>query len=215
MRGVYRWLNPLHILTFSQIDSSAAFFLISSLGFSYILSVTIVFLNFNNLVQKVEKLNHTDALTGVLSRRTFFVLLGQKLAESKRGKRNLAIAILDIDDFKRINDTYGHLEGDKALKQFATTIKDGLRENDIIGRIGGEEFMLILEADDEKDALSALTRIKNLIFSSEWINNEKITFSVGYMLIDKDKSTMEVKDIIKIADKKMYEAKALGKDRIV
>ena len=214
-RVIYRLINPMYISSFSEITLSASIFLLIGLSFAFIMSFTVLFLSYNDLVLKVEKLSYTDTLTGTLTRRTFLLMLEQKLSEVRRGDRNMAVAMIDIDDFKRINDTYGHLTGDKVLEMFATSIKKGLRENDIIGRIGGEEFMVIIETDRSEDALVALERIKSNISGVEFVKGEKITFSCGYMMIDKQKSNLQINNIMKTVDKKMYLAKSQGKNRIV
>lgn len=215
VRGIYRLLNPLHISSFSQIDASVTFFLIVSLAFSFVLNFAVLFMNFKDLVLKDENQSLYDELLGVVSKKTFFMMLNQKLAESRRGRRNLAVALLCLDDYKRIKDTFGHAEGEKGIKQFAKKVTGGMRENDIIGRIKEDEFMIILEADKDQEALTALNRIKNLICESEWVDGEKLAFSCGYMMISKEKSTMKASNIVKIVEKKMLEAKDRGKNRIV
>ena len=215
VRGTYRLLNPLNFAKFSMIDKSAAVFILMCYGFSFIINYSILYLNYSELVLKVERLSYTDKLTGALSRNTFYMMLSQKLAEVKRGMRNICVALLDIDNFKRINDTYGHLVGDEVLKSFIKTVKDNIRENDIIGRYGGEEFILIIEARNGEDALHALRRLRRKINCISLIAGETITFSCGHMFIDRGKSEMSVDHIIREIDLKMYEAKALGKDRVV
>jgi diguanylate cyclase (GGDEF)-like protein len=215
VRGTYRLLNPLDFSEFNMIDKSAALFILLCYVFSFIINYSILYLDYSELVYKVEKLSYIDKLTGALSRNTFYMMLGQKLTEVKRGMRSICVALLDIDNFKRINDTYGHLVGDEVLKSFIKTIKNNMRGNDIIGRYGGEEFILIMEAKSCEDAVRALGRIKEQIKCASFITGEKITFSCGHMFIDRRKSELPVDHIIKEIDTKMYEAKALGKDRVV
>ena len=216
VRAVYRIFNPQYLGSFSELDSSGALFLIVSLAFSYLVNFLILFLHFNDLNLTIQRLLRTDSLTGVLSRDTFYLMAQQKVKEVKRHNRNIALALLDIDNFKHINDTYGHQMGDKVLAWFAQTMKSCLRENDILGRIGGEEFMLVLETETSKDAHSALSRMKkSLEMSEDKAVDEKITFSGGVVFIDSNNSSISLSDIIKEADDKMYEAKRQGKNLIL
>lgn len=215
VRGLYRIFRPLDFTKFNNIDNSAAAFILLCYGFSFIINYSILYLNYSELVSKIEKLSYTDKLTGALSKNTFYIMFAQKLAEVKRGMRSICVALLDLDNFKRINDTYGHLAGDEVLKSFIKALKDNLRENDIIGRFGGEEFIIIMEANSREDALCALTRLSGKMSNVSFLAGEKITFSCGHMFVDREKSEMTVDNIIKEIDFRMYEAKALGKDRVV
>ena len=214
-RALYRIRYPLYAGTLSKLDSLGAFLIIISVGFSFVINFLILFLVFNELLRKLEDLSSTDSLTGVLMRGYFYAFLEQRLASIKRGGSSIAVAFIDIDDFKRINDKYGHQTGDDVLRKFAETVKSRMRDNDLIGRIGGEEFVLLLEAGDDEGAMAALKRIKDDIANSKWIVDEKITFSCGHILIDKQNSSLDIAEIIGIADANMYKAKALGKNRIV
>ena len=213
--GIYRFIVPMDASSFGNFDFMALFFFALSLALAYIINFAVLYLNFSDLTNKLEILNSTDMLTGVYSRRTFFELLKHKLASLRREGSNLGVALLDIDGFKRINDMYGHSEGDRVLKLFATKLKSCLRENDIIGRIGGEEFVLVLETPSEEAGRLALMRIKDGMRDCCFIEGEQITFSAGYVFIDKQSLQMTETEIIQITDRRMYEAKALGKDRIV
>ena len=213
--GIYRFIVPMDASSFGNLDFIALFFFAVSLALAHIINLTVLYLNFSSLTNKLEVLNSIDMLTGVYSRRVFFELLNRKLASLRRGGSNLGVTLLDIDGFKRINDIYGHSEGDRVLKLFATKLKSCLRENDLIGRIGGEEFVLVLETPSEEEGRLALMRIKDGMRDCCFIEGEQITFSAGYVFIDKQSPQMTETEIIQITDRRMYEAKALGKDRIV
>ena len=213
--GIYRFIVPMDASSFGNFDFMALFFFAVSLALAYIINFAVLYLNFSDLTNKLEILNSTDMLTGVYSRRVFFELLKRRLASIKRDGGNLGVALLDIDGFKRINDMYGHPEGNRVLKQFAKKLKSCLRENDFIGRIGGEEFVLVLETPSEEAGRLALIRIKDDMRDCCFIENEQITFSAGYVFIDKNSTEMTESEIIQSADRRMYEAKALGKDRII
>ena len=213
--GIYRFIRPISGSSFASHDFMALLFFAVSLALAYIVNYTVLYLNFSSLTNKLEILYSIDVLTGVYSRRVVFELLNQKLASLRRSGSNLGVALLDIDGFKRINDVYGHPEGDRVLKLFAKKIKSCLRENDIIGRIGGEEFVLVLETPSEEEGRLALMRIKDELCNCRFIEDEQITFSAGYLFIDKDSPQMTETEIIQITDRRMYEAKALGKNMIV
>ena len=207
--------NKVQISSFEEMSTLSSWYIVMALSISFLVNFTLLYLNFNNLVISVEKLTHIDMLTGVFSRNTFFLMLAQKLSEVRRDDRTITVALLDIDDFKRINDTYGHLVGDDVLSNFTGKLKESLREDDIIGRIGGEEFMLVLEVGNETEGLTALNRIKTHIDTQIFVRDEHITFSCGQMFVDKYNCDLNVQQIVKFVDSQMYEAKALGKDRIV
>jgi diguanylate cyclase len=184
-------------------------------GLSLVVNYSILYINYEGLVNKAEALSYVDKLTGTLSRGAFFATLSKKLAEVRRGMGNICLALLDIDNFKQVNDTYGHLAGDQVLRCFTDTIKENIRENDIIGRYGGEEFILILQSRNCDEAKYALGRIRKKLGAQPLIHDEHVTFSCGHMFLDKYNCDMPIDDMVRAIDAKMYEAKALGKDRIV
>jgi len=172
------------------------------------------------LKKKLEFLAAYDELTGFLNYRFTVELMKKELERSKRYKKNLTIAIIDIDHFKTINDTYGHLVGNDALITFSKVIKSNLREMDIAGRYGGDEFILIFPESTSEQGLASLNRIKkeiaNTKIMSKFLINEKsltLTFSAGLSVEAGDKNT--VNDLINSADKALYKAKQEGRDKII
>lgn len=215
VRGTYRAFNPLDFSDFAKVDDSASMFVLICYGLSLVVNYSILYINYEGLVNKAEALSYVDKLTGTLSRGAFFATLSKKLAEVRRGMGNICLALLDIDNFKQVNDTYGHLAGDQVLRCFTDTIKENIRENDIIGRYGGEEFILILQSRNCDEAKYALGRIRKKLGAQPLIHDEHVTFSCGHMFLDKYNCDMPIDDMVRAIDAKMYEAKALGKDRIV
>ncbi|MBU1086703.1 MAG: GGDEF domain-containing protein [Candidatus Omnitrophica bacterium] len=172
------------------------------------------------LREKLEFLAAYDELTGFLNYRFTVELMRKELERSKRYKKNLTIAIIDIDHFKTINDTYGHLVGNDALKTFSKVIKSNLREMDIAGRYGGDEFILVFPESTSDQGLASLNRIKKEISNtkiiSKFLINEKsftLTFSAGLSVVADDKNT--VNDLINSADKALYKAKQEGRDKVI
>ncbi|MBA7590621.1 Response regulator PleD [subsurface metagenome] len=147
-------------------------------------------------------------MTGCYNRRYGLELLDRQIKLSHRSKSPLLLAFLDIDGFKTINDTFGHEEGDKVLKEVVKLFKSTLREIDIICRMGGDEFLLIFPDSSLQDASLIKERInKNLTKLNHSLKKPyKIELSVGLSCYDPDNS-QSADELIQIADKKMYEEK--------
>ncbi|WP_372999967.1 bacteriohemerythrin [Sulfurimonas sp.] len=161
---------------------------------------------------KLEELAFIDPLTGTLNRRKFEELSNLELERSKRYKSDLSFLMLDIDHFKIINDTYGHAIGDDILKHFSSICLDMARSLDIVARIGGEEFIIMLPETTSEGAYIFAERFREKIYSCE-VELEgqviKYSVSIGIAVLDKDK---EVKEILQKADKALYKAKESGRN---
>ncbi|HZK40082.1 MAG TPA: diguanylate cyclase [Atribacterota bacterium] len=160
------------------------------------------------LEEKLEKLARIDSLTGGYSREYGLELLDRQTKLSHRSKSPLLLAFLDIDKFKPINDTYGHDEGDKVLKEVVKLFKSTLREIDIICRMGGDEFILIFPDNSLKDASQIKERLnKNLIELNQTLKKPySIDLSIGFSEYDPD-APIAMGELIRIADQRMYEEK--------
>lgn len=168
--------------------------------------------------KELEKLSAIDPLTGLMNRRYFDDRIVAECRRSKREMSKLGIAMLDIDHFKKINDSYGHLCGDHCLKIFALTLQETIkRPSDIICRYGGEEFVLILPNTDQDGLLNLLEKVrkevesKHIIFEGQELH---MTVSIGgcsRVVLSEDEST----SIVAFADKQLYEAKASGRNRVI
>lgn len=167
------------------------------------------------LYETVEELAITDSLTGLCTRRYFFERLNEELNRSKRHGFKTAFLMLDIDDFKKCNDTYGHLVGDVVLKEIARIIKESVREIDLVARYGGEEFSVILPETDKKGAMLAADRIRKKVEENifkAYDENLKISLSGGVAVCPEDGESAD--DIVEKADKALYNAKSSGKNII-
>jgi diguanylate cyclase (GGDEF)-like protein len=172
--------------------------------------------NLNNMLflldkhrQEIEKLAITDVLTGIFNRRHLMQRFGEEFDRAARQQKSFGIMLLDIDHFKSVNDKYGHLEGDKVLKEVVLRIKNSIRTYDILARYGGEEFMVILPDTNLESVLSLAERIRHNIKDTP-IGNLTVTISIGAAVYrETDKSTDE---IIQRVDERLYEAKAAGRD---
>jgi diguanylate cyclase len=166
-------------------------------------------------LQHMSELVREDQLTGSLNRRGLDDVFERETARSDRRGTPLCIAMLDLDDFKRLNDTYGHLAGDAALKHLVKIVKETLRSMDVIARFGGEEFLILLPETTVEAASSTMTRLQRELTRHFFLHdNEKvlITFSAGVALRLPNEDQAE---LVKRADRAMYQAKQTGKNRVV
>jgi diguanylate cyclase len=162
----------------------------------------------------VSQKAYTDQLTGALNRRGLEELFDIELARALRNESPLAVGLLDIDNFKKLNDSQGHAAGDAALIHLVTIVKDLLRPSDSVARYGGEEFVLILPETTIDEAVSVIQRLQRELTKRFFLNNNEkllITFSAGVALA----LPGEIRDqVIERADQAMYQAKKLGKNRV-
>ncbi|MYM37173.1 diguanylate cyclase [Duganella sp. FT50W] len=166
-------------------------------------------------LQHLSELVREDQLTGSLNRRGLDDVFERETARADRRGTPLCIAVLDLDDFKKLNDTYGHIAGDAALKHLVKIVKDTLRSMDVIARFGGEEFLILMPETSVEAAASTMTRLQRELTKHFFLHdNEKvlITFSAGVAL---RRPHEEQTELVKRADKAMYTAKQTGKNRVV
>jgi diguanylate cyclase (GGDEF)-like protein len=183
--------------------------------------ISIIGYEYSTEHEKAELLNHRlhqvaikDPLTNLFNRRYLMHQLKNQIEKANQEEYPLALIIFDIDFFKKINDTYGHLIGDEVLRNFSKMISSQIRGNDIVGRYGGEEFFLILVETDSEDALRLAERIRKKVSNS--ILSEKvaqsITISGGIGIYQHE---MSVEQLITAADKNLYKAKFQGRNKII
>lgn len=159
-----------------------------------------------------QGLSRNDPLTGVANRRTFSERLQAELKRGRRYRQPLTLAYVDIDDFKLINDRYGHWRGDHVLQLVAATVHDELRQEDVVARLGGDEFAILLTNTDGPRAKSTLTRIRASLEGVMRHEGLEVGFSVG-AVVSPDASCTP-RELIEQADSLMYEVKRQGKDAI-
>ncbi|GAA5216905.1 GGDEF domain-containing protein [Corallincola platygyrae] len=168
------------------------------------------------LIRSRRLLQHraqTDFLTGVANRRYIMEQAERIIDRAAHRGDNLSVILFDIDHFKRINDTYGHQAGDKAIKQIADVTIGSLRPGDILGRVGGEEFLVVLPAAGQKQALEVAERLRNAVACHPLdMNKQKIqvTISLGVSTLKSDCSTLTA--LMHAADDALYQAKGAGRN---
>jgi len=164
--------------------------------------------------KKYVRLSEEDPLTGIYNRRAFTQTLKTEMAKAQKQHTPLSLLILDIDHFKKINDTYGHDTGDLLLQHFVKVIQQQIRKNDLFARIGGEEFALLLPDTAENGARIRAEKIVQTIASLDLKHiapDLQMTVSIGFALYQKE---MSLKTFIQKADKHLYKAKHSGRNRV-
>ncbi len=165
-------------------------------------------------LETIEKLAIYDDLTQVYNRRQMYKILEEQKALADRGIHPFSLCILDLDRFKKINDTYGHEKGDIVLRTIAQEVQKSLRDYDYIARYGGEEFVLILTNTDKEEAMVCAERVRALTENITFEGSPEfsgITVSIG---VAKYESVESAQDIINRADTAMYKAKDLGRNQV-
>lgn len=168
----------------------------------------------DRLREELAQLANTDALTGILNRRAFMDEGSRVLARERRGHRPSALLMLDLDRFKLVNDTYGHIRGDRVLKEFAARVRDRLRAGDVLGRYGGEEFVVLLPGADGANARMLAEQLRARVAEAPFDLGERtidLTVSLGVAI---DAGEGGVHELIEAADWALYRAKDLGRNRV-
>ncbi len=208
------YINYRFILNLENI--SFFYFLIPILAGFVCGIVIVIFLNKLNSLRESEKkirdMAFTDELTGLPNRRSLLDLLDFELKRARRFYTPLSIALLDLDDFKQINDRYGHLIGDEVLKEMARVLRSCLRSTDIVGRFGGEEFMIIMPATSFKTAVKVMERVREAVEHTFFEPVGSVSISIGVTELREEDSAQ---DLITRADENLYKAKREGKNRVI
>jgi diguanylate cyclase (GGDEF)-like protein len=165
---------------------------------------------------ELERLAATDPLTGAANRRHFGERVQAEISRAQRQGTALSVLAMDLDHFKLVNDRYGHLAGDEVLKAFVDGIKNELRPVDLVGRFGGEEFMVLLPGPAEEPAFRVAERLRRLVGQMQIIvdgTTLQVTVSIGVAQYGGDGTTPE--ELFKAADRRLYQAKLKGRNQVV
>jgi diguanylate cyclase (GGDEF)-like protein len=162
---------------------------------------------------RLEHLAQTDSLTGLYNHRYFHERLRSELTRASRAHDSVAVLMFDLDDFKRVNDVYGHAHGDELLAEMGRLASEVVRGSDVVCRIGGEEFGVIMPSCDARDALGLATRLLSLLAEKEFEPAGRVTVSIG--VAEGPEHAMNPRELIACAESAMMTAKAHGKNQTV
>lgn len=186
-------------------------------GFAFVVVAIIKWIKYNEEINsKLIELASLDDLTGIMNRRVFDIGLKREFANVKRYKQDLSIITIDIDNFKEINDQYGHFYGDLVLKKFTKEVSSLLREGDLFGRWGGDEFSVLLPQTTARDALLVAEKIRLAVKNIDVkTDGEDISCAVSLGVSSFVNDDTDALELVERADKALYEAKTMGRDRSV
>ncbi|MBI5056874.1 MAG: diguanylate cyclase [Nitrospirae bacterium] len=168
------------------------------------------------LLKELEQKSQIDGLTGLLNRQYLDKRIKEEMKRAKRYGNPLTMIMFDIDNFKKINDSYGHIAGDKIVQTTADVIREALRDTDVAGRFGGDEFIILLTETDMDTGAKVAERIRRKIEKADIPNkkNQVINFTISLGICRYDDKVKTVEDFIAKADKALYTAKSLGNNRV-
>jgi diguanylate cyclase (GGDEF)-like protein len=160
-----------------------------------------------------------DSLTKLYNRRAVFFELKRELRKTERFNHPTSVAMVDLDFFKKYNDINGHVAGDRLLRRFGRILKESVREFDIVGRFGGEEFIIIFPETSLKDASKVCERVRETVEATKFhgqekMPNKRVTVSIGIAEVP-PKRKMKRDTIVRKADEKLYEAKSTGRNQVI
>ncbi|HSM99565.1 MAG TPA: GGDEF domain-containing protein [Rudaea sp.] len=195
------WDSPMQTIVFSF---ASLFVVVATLGFVLMCS--------DQLNQELERQAMLDPLTGLSNRRTLDVMAAQALASAQRHDRPSALLMIDVDHFKRINDDCGHAAGDEALQLLAATLRRELRNEDLLGRLGGEEFVAVLPESDTEDALASAERLRRAVEELDFAaagRPVQLRISIGVATL---REGDDLGALLRRADAALYAAKRAGRN---
>ncbi|HYC47517.1 MAG TPA: GGDEF domain-containing protein [Burkholderiales bacterium] len=215
--GFTSWFEPEAILPTSGAPTAPGPALLAFYAVTIASSFAFILMHKERADRETYELATTDSLTGVYNRRTFKELAEPQLSRSRRAKLPVSLLMLDLDHFKRINDTYGHLAGDDVLKAFSMLVRNCLRKEDLLARYGGEEFVVLLPGSAQTAAAALAERIREEVAAKAFDANGhlvRVTVSVGVSSESGD-TLPSLEAMLGRADEALYAAKDQGRNRVV
>jgi diguanylate cyclase (GGDEF)-like protein len=222
-------LSALQLLPYAPVvvppsdAASSAFWLLSYVSFAVPFFISIVLLAdqavawWRQREDTIRNMSRTDALTGIHNRRSIMDLLDREVARTIRHGPPLSVVLLDLDHFKNINDTWGHPTGDRVLQAAAQIMRDTIRQSDVVGRYGGEEFMILLPETALKGACTLIERcreqLERTVIISDSGENVRVSASFG-LACNQELEGFSAEVLIKAADEALYRAKEGGRNRV-
>jgi diguanylate cyclase (GGDEF)-like protein len=180
--------------------------------FAFFVIITLLLSALKRALQRESELARTDYLTGTVNLRFFYELAQMEIDRLQRYGRPFTLAYIDLDDFKAVNDQFGHATGDRVLYTVASSIKKNMRKTDICARLGGDEFALLLPETDQEFARLAISKIQGELLKEMQQNNWPVTFSMGVLTCQVAPQTTD--ELVNMADKLMYQVKQDSKNAI-
>lgn len=198
-------------------DPTSTFGLLSRMVLTWILTPSVLWMLTRQLDAELIRYASQDPLTGVANRRVMWERGQHRIADLKRSKAALAVLMIDVDHFKSINDRWGHDGGDQILVSIAKILKSNIREEDLLARVGGEEFMVLLRNADENAVEEAAERLRKAVDSEAVFlpsgDGWHCTVSIGYCVATCAEASW--KDVVVTADQALYAAKRAGRNRVM
>jgi len=185
----------------------------AAIRMGFFITVTAILVNLKQSLEREKALARTDFLTGVANNQSFMETFNKELNRSKRYGRPFTLVYLDCDEFKAINDSLGHEAGNQVLKEVAATMVKAIRPNDKVGRLGGDEFLVLMPETGVAESKNAVKRLERELLKAMKLNNWGVTFSIG--AASSIAPIQSASEIISHVDKLMYSAKNNGKNQIV
>jgi len=205
------WLTADLMLGF-DLEKAPIHFWNSTVGLGYFLVVTYALTALKRAWDRETELARTDGLTGIANRQCFYELAHAEAYRSHRYGHPISLAYLDLDNFKRVNDDFGHVTGDELLRLIAATMRSKLRFSDIVARLGGDEFAILLPETGHEQAQTVMNGLQKTLLEALQTNGWSVTFSMGVITCQNLPCTVD--EMIKMADVLMYSAKTSGKNMI-
>lgn len=196
--GVY---SHHYIWVFNFFSQAIAFLLVSHL-----------LVQLDSTLKKEQEISRIDYLTGLANRRSFFELASAVVSLCDRNRKPVAIAYVDLDNFKQANDKYGHQHGDKLLQKAATVFRETFRKSDVIARFGGDEFAILMPEMMKADAKLVLERIQEQLAQDPEFQLCSVTVSIG--AVSYAKAPTDISSMVRAADELMYRVKQTGKNQL-
>jgi len=201
---------------FFQGGGLAKLLFLEILVFIFAMTLGYIFLISARLVERLKHQAEIDHLTELFNTRALSKLAEKALATARRNSTILSVLILDIDHFKGINDNYGHAAGDRVLHNFASMLSEGIRPSDVVGRIGGEEFLILLPETVKEEALKVAERLRSTVEEMNFRHEGySIYFTISIGITSTDGRNKSFDLIMREADTALYQAKREGRNRVV
>lgn len=184
----------------------------SLIRLSFFVIITLLLSALRDAMEREKEFARTDYLTGAVNSRLFFELLQMEIDRLQRYERPFTLVYIDLDNFKTVNDRFGHLAGDKVLCTVVSYAKEHLRRTDVVARLGGDEFALLLPETGQESARVSLAKLQGGLLEEMQRNNWPTTFSFGVLTCNS--ASPKTEELVKMADELMYQVKRRGKNAI-